>query len=192
LPFADRPASAAIIARDVARALECDPQSIDAMMAQLFVVPPFGRFVECDSILERILRVPGSADGRRYVGYFLRTMGRVRKALEEDERAWRLDRLHPMTANLVALARMAAGCVAEAVPVFEELVERLSDMSFPVSSLLRCYAFQNDWTAVDRLLELADKRQLREFREGLPFIRPKPAPPPHTTHPCPTALQPPL
>ncbi len=173
LPFADRPASAAIVARDVARALERDPQSIDAMMARLFVVPPFGRFVECDSILERILRAPGSADGRRYAGYFLRTMGRVREALEEDERAYGLDRLHPMTANLVALARMAAGRVAEAVPVFEELVERLPDMSFPVSSLLRCYAFQNDWTAVDRLLELADKRQLREFREGLPFIRTK-------------------
>ncbi len=178
LPFADRPASAALVARDVARALECDPQSIDAMMAQLFVLAPFGRFVECDSILERILRAPGSAVGRRYVGYFLRTMGRIRDALEEDERAYGLDRLHPMTANLVALARMAAGRVAEAVPVFEELVERLPDMSFPVSSLLRCYAFQNDWTAVDRLLELADRRQLREFREGLPFIRTKRDPSP--------------
>jgi hypothetical protein len=46
-------------------------------------------------------------------------------------------------------------------------------MSFPVSSLLRCHAFQQDWVAVDRLLELATKRQLREFQEGLPFIRTK-------------------
>ena len=83
LPFADRPTSAALVAREVGRVLERDPQSVDAMMAQLFVVPPFGRFIECDSILQRILRVPGSADGRRYVGYFLRTMGRVREALEE-------------------------------------------------------------------------------------------------------------
>ena len=148
------------------------------MMAQVFVVPPFGRFVECDAILERILRVPGFADGRRYVGYFLRTMGRIREALEEDERAYRLDALHPMTANNVALARMAAGRVAEAVPVYEDLVERLPDMSFPVSSLLRCYAFQQDWAAVDRLLELAARRQLREFQEGLPFIRTKRDPTP--------------
>jgi hypothetical protein len=81
-----------------------------------------------------------------------------------------------MTTNLVALARLAAGRVAEAVPVFEGLVERLPDMSFPVSSLLRCYAFQQDWAAVDRLLELAERRQLRELREGLPFIRTKRAP----------------
>jgi hypothetical protein len=105
-------------------------------------------------------------------------MGRIREALEEDERAYRLDALHPMSANLVALARMAAGHIAEAVPVYEELVERLPDMSFPVSSLLRCYALQQDWEAVDRLLELAAKRQLREFREGLPFIRTKRDPTP--------------
>jgi len=178
LPFADRSASAACVAREAGRALECDPQSVDAMMAQVFVVPPFGRFADCDVILERIRQVPGFADGHRYVGYYLRTMGRIREALEEDEHVYRLDALHPMTANLVALARMAAGRVAEAVPIYEELVERLPDMSFPVSSLLRCYAFQQDWAAVDRLLELAAKRQLREMREGLPFIRTKRDPTP--------------
>ena len=167
LPFADRAANAARVAREAGRALECDPQSVDAMMAQVFVVPPFGRFGESDAILERIRRVPGFADGHRYVGYFLRTMGRIREALEEDERVYRLDALHPMTANLVALARMAAGRVAEAVPVFEELVERLPGMSFPVSSLLRCYAFQQDWAAVDRLLELAARRAVARVRRGL-------------------------
>jgi TolB-like protein/class 3 adenylate cyclase len=177
-PFADRPASAALVAREADRALALDPQSVDAMMGQLFVVPPFGRFVEGDALVERILRVPGSADGRRYIGWYLRTMGRVRESLDETERAYQLDALHPMSANLVALARMAAGRIAEAVPVYEDLVERLPDMSFPVSSLLRCYAFQKDWAAVDRLLELAAKRQLREFQEGLPFIRTKRDPTP--------------
>jgi len=46
-------------------------------------------------------------------------------------------------------------------------------MSFPVSSLLRAYAFQQDWAGVDRLLDLAAKRELREFQDGLPFIRAK-------------------
>jgi hypothetical protein len=73
---------------------------------------------------------------------------------------------------------MAAGQVAEAVPVYEDLVARVPDMSFPVSSLLRAYAFQADWAAVDRLLELAARRQLREFQDGLPFIRAKRDPSP--------------
>ena len=177
-PFAERPASAALVAREAARALDLDPQNVDAMTAQLFVVPPFGRFIEGEAIVQRMRRTTGAGDGLRYIGWYLRTMGWIREALEEDERAYRLDALHPMSANLVALGRMAAGRVAEAVPVYERLVERLPDMSFPVSSLLRCYAFQEDWAAVDRLLALAERRQLREFQGGLPFIRAKRDPSP--------------
>jgi TolB-like protein len=177
-PFADRPAITALVAREASRALALDPQSIDAMAAQLFVIPPFGCFVEGDEVVDRIQRTPGSGGARRYLGWYLRTMGRVLEGLEETERAYRLDALDPASANMVALARMAAGRVAEAVPVYEDLVARMPDMSFPVSSLLRAYAFQQDWGAVDRLLELAAKRQLREFEEGLPFIRAKRDPTP--------------
>jgi TolB-like protein/tetratricopeptide (TPR) repeat protein len=177
-PFADRAGSADLAAREAARALALDPQSIDAMTAQLFVVPPFGRFVEGDAILERIRRAPGSGDGRRYIGWYLRTMGRVRESLEEAERVYRLDALDPMSANTVALARMAAGHVEEAVPVYEDLVARVPDMSFPVSSLLRAYAFQEDWKAVDRLQASLAKSRLREFQDTLPFIRAKREPTP--------------
>ncbi|MDH3578569.1 MAG: hypothetical protein OEO71_12225 [Gammaproteobacteria bacterium] len=178
LPFADRSESEEAVAREASRALELDAQNLDALWAKLFVIPAFGRFVEADDLLERMRRAPGSGDGRRYIGWYLRTMGRVREALEEDERAYRLDALNPMSSNLVALARMAAGRITEAIPVYEDLVSRVPDMSFPVSSLLRAYAFQEDWTAVDRLLELAAKRELREFEEGLPFIRAKRDPTP--------------
>jgi adenylate cyclase len=177
-PFVERPASAAGVAREAARALALDPQSIDAMTGQLFVIPPFGHFVECDEAIEHIRRAPGSGDRRRYLSWALRTMGRVRESLEEAESAYRLDALDPMSANLVALARMAAGRVAEAVPVYADLVERAPGMSFPVSSLLRAYAFQRDWESVDRLLALAAKRELREFQDGLPFIRAKRDPSP--------------
>jgi len=47
-----------------------------------------------------------------------------------------------------------------------------------VASLLRAHAFQHDWAAVDRLLALAEQRQLREFQDGLPFIRAKRDPSP--------------
>jgi TolB-like protein len=177
-PYASRPANAELVARESARALDLDPQNLDAMTAQLFVIPPFGRFVEAFALLETMRRTPGSGEGRRYIGWFVRTYGQVRESLAETERTYSLDVLNPMSANMVALARMAAGRVAEAIPVYEELVERLPEMSFPVSSLLRAYAFQQDWAGVDRLLALAAKRQLREFEEGLPFIRAKRDPTP--------------
>jgi TolB-like protein len=175
-PFAEREESGALVAREADRALALDPQNIDAMTGQLFVVPPFGRFVEGDAILERMRRNPGSSDRRRYIGWYLRSTGRVREGLEEAERAYLCDKTDPMSANLAALARMAAGHVAEAIPIYEGLVEREPDMSFPVSSLLRAHAFQEDWEAVDRLLALAEKRDLREFEDGVRFIRAKRAP----------------
>jgi tetratricopeptide (TPR) repeat protein len=173
LPFADRAASAARVVREASHALALDAGNVDALMARFLVMPPFGRFIEADEFLQRAQRAPGAGDTRRYIGWSLRTMGRVREGLQESEAAYRLDPLDPMSANLVALARMAAGRVAEAVPVFEDLVERVPGMSFPVSSLLRAYSFQEDWAAVDRLLDLAARRQLREFEDGLPFIRTK-------------------
>jgi TolB-like protein len=189
LPFADRAASAGLVAREAKRVLARDPQNVDAMTGQLFVIPPFGRFVEGDAVLERIRKAPGSGSGHFYAGWYLRTMGRLRESLEETEHAYRLDTLDPMSANALALARMAAGRVAEAVPVYEELVARVPDMSFPVSSLLRCYAFQEDWAAVDRLLELAAQRQLREFQAGLPFIRAKRDPTPENVGGIRSALE---
>ncbi len=172
-PFAERPAVAERVEQESARALALDPQEGDAVAARLFVVPPFGSFVELDALLELARQAPGAHDGRRYIGYMLRTMGRIREGLEDSERAYRLDALDPMSANLVALARMAAGRIDEAIPVYEELVERMPEMSFPVSNLLRAHALRADWPAVDRLLALAEKRELREFADGLGFIRAK-------------------
>jgi TolB-like protein len=177
-PFADRAASAGRVAEEASRALALDPQNFDALAGQLFVIPPFGHFVEGDEAAERLRKSPGPGHGRGYLGWYLRTMGRVRESLEETERAYRLDVLDPMSANGLALSRMAAGRLAEAVPVYEDLVAREPDMSFPVSSLLRAYAFQQDWAGVDRLLALAEKRPLREFQDGLPFIRAKRDPTP--------------
>ena len=172
-PFAERSASAARVSRDAERALALDAQNLDAMAARCFVIAPFGSFPEAAAALERLRHTPGTGDGRRYIGWALRHFGWMREALAVTEQAWQLDALDPMSANLLALARMAAGHVAEAIPVFEELVERMPTMSFPVASLLRAHAFLHDWSAVDRLLALAEQRQLREFQDGLPFIRAK-------------------
>jgi TolB-like protein len=177
-PFPDRPSIAARVTDEADRALALDPHDAGALLARLFVVPPFGSFVDGEHALERLRRSPGADPVRAYIGWYLRTTGRVRESLEEAERAYRLDALNPMTANLLALARMAAGRVDRAVPVYEDLVERSPGMSFPVASLLRAYAFLQDWAAVDRLLELAKQRELREFESGLPFILAKRNPTP--------------
>jgi TolB-like protein len=179
-PFAERAASADSVTREAGRALALDPQNVDALLAQLFLIPPFGRFVDGVAIVEGIRRAPGVGDGQIYVGWYSRNIGRVRESLEETERAYRLDVLNPMAANLVALARMAAGRVAEAVPVFEDLMARVPEMSFPVANMLRAKAFLEDWAAVDRLLDPSAKSPLREFQDGVAFIKAKRNPTPES------------
>ena len=175
-PYADRTASAARVQDAAARALATDPRNFDALVARLFVLPPFGRFVETEAAL-RLVQQAGSEDGQ-YTGWFLRNLGHVAESLVEDERAYRSDPLNPMSANLVALARMAAGRVEEAIPIFEDVMARIPDMSFPFANLLRARALLGDWHGVDRLLALEATRPLREFREGLDFIRTKRDPTP--------------
>ena len=175
-PYADRAASAAKVQDAAAVAMATDPRNIDALVAQLFVLPPFGRFVETESALRRVQQA-GGEDGQ-YTGWFLRNLGHVDESLVEDERAYRSDPLNPMCANLVALARMAAGRVEEAIPLFEDVMARIPDMSFPFANLLRARALLGDWQGVDRLLALEATRPLREFREGLDFIRTKRDPTP--------------
>ena len=177
-PFADRAASAALVEHEAERALAVDPENVDALTARFFVIAPFGRFVEADAAMERIRHAPGLGDGQKYIGWFLRTIGHVREGLTEAEHIYSSDSLDTMCANGVALARMAAGRVEEAIPVYEDLVVRVPEMSFPLASLMRARAFLQDWASVDELLELAAKRSLREFEEGIAFIRTKRDPTP--------------
>jgi TolB-like protein/tetratricopeptide (TPR) repeat protein len=177
-PFAERAAEAERVVREASQALSQDPENNDALVAHCLVMPPFGRFVEAEPFLERLRQAPGSGDGRRYISWLLRLTGRLRESLDEAEHSYRLDMLDPMAANLVALARMAVGQVAAAVPVYEDLVARIPNMSFPISSLLRAHAFLRDWAAVDRLLAVAATRPLREFQDTIPFVRAKRDPTP--------------
>ena len=62
--------------------LALDPQNVDALTAQFFVIPPFGRFVEADAVVERIARAPGLGAGgnlRRLVLPDDRTASRKRR-----------------------------------------------------------------------------------------------------------------
>jgi len=177
-PFAERAASGANVEHAAERALAFDPQNFDALVAKLLLVPPFGRFVEADAALDGLRQAPGMGDGKKFIGYLMRNVGHLREGLAEDERAYLLDPLDPMCANSVALARVAVGRIDEAVPVYEDLMTRIPDMSFPFTSLLRAKALLGDWDRVDELLELAKERPLREFVDTLAFVRTKRDPTP--------------
>jgi TolB-like protein len=177
-PYRERADSAAMVAADADRALAADPENPEALVAKYFVLPPFGRFVEADAMMERVRQSARAGEMRMYAGWHLRSLGRVRESVTEIERGFALDPMNSMVANMMALARMAVGRVAEAIPILQDLMARVPDSSFPVANLMRAYALLGDWTAVDRLLDPKANRPLRELADGLTFIAAKRDPAP--------------
>jgi TolB-like protein len=170
-PFAERAASAALVTREAERALALDPQNVDALTAQYFILPPYGSFIASDAAMERFRRAPGRGDGHAYVGWHARTIGRARECAEITEKAYPSDPLNPMFVMVTAMARMAIGQVAEAIPLLQDLMARAPGMIYPIAVLLRAYALLKDWEAVDKLLAAAGNLPARAFDDGVMFIR---------------------
>jgi len=172
-PYASRAATTAKIKEEARRALDVDPQNMDALISAAFAVPPFGRFAELYAAVERLWQLPDSVGARLWTGYYARPMGFIRQSLEDAERAFALDSLSTMAGNLLSLARMAAGKYDGVVAMYEDLVRRSPDMHYAVSNLMRAYAFQGNRDGVDRLLDPSAKRPLRELEDGVLFVRTK-------------------
>jgi serine/threonine-protein kinase len=178
-PWVERAESGARVRQEAERALALDPQNADALSALYLALPPFGSFDEADAAVERLRRAPGlGADSAMFVGWHHRAVGRVHESAEETERGYRLDALHPLLANAVAMARMSIGQIDRAVPILEDLLVRVPGMSFPVANLLRARAFRGDWAAFDALLDPKANHPLREFEDGLAFLKAKRDPTP--------------
>jgi hypothetical protein len=74
----------------------------------VFVIAPFGRSSRPTRRSTRLRRAPRAGDARRYLGWCLRNLGHLRDSLEGPRPPTGLDALDPMSANMLALARMAA------------------------------------------------------------------------------------
>jgi hypothetical protein len=69
------------------RTLGLDPQNVDALLAQLFLIPPFGRFVDGVAIVERLQRAPGGGAGQILFGWYSRNVGWIRETAEIEARS---------------------------------------------------------------------------------------------------------
>jgi len=172
-PFAERAVCAALVTREAERALALDPQNVDALTAHYFILPPYGSFIASDAAMERVRGAPGRGEGHAYVGWHARTVGRTRDCAEITEEIYASDPLNPMFMMMTALARMAIGQVAEAIPLLQDVKARAPGMRFPVATLLRAFALLNDWPAVDELLATVANQPAHEFEDGLMFVRAK-------------------
>jgi len=173
-PYAERDEIAVVVAAEAECALGLDPYNVAAIEAQLNLLPPFGRFVDCESLVNRMEKqAPGHLRSARVRSEHLMYVGRLREAIEVAQRAHEMDPLDPVVANWLGGALLWGGRHAEARGVLESTLARWPDSHNAASNLNVLYVQTQDWTAVDALLAPARLAQfpLRENETaGLRFF----------------------
>jgi TolB-like protein len=167
-PYPDRDALAKVVASEAAKAQKIDDRNPGARIAQYLLLPPWGRFIEAETIVERMARDANGTGWLVHTALHLRSVGRVREALEIARRSFELDALNPFVANAMGLGLWYAGLTAEARASFEATLSRWPDMPAPANNLIMLCADAGDWDAVDALLSPARlaKHPLRQFEQG--------------------------
>ncbi len=172
-PYAERDEIAATVAAEAERALALDSHNAAALWAQYNLLPPFGRFVDRDVLLNH-MEVHGLGDAR---SVFLRSphllnVGRMREAIEVAQHAYAMDPLDHAAANWRGLTLLWGGRYAEARWSLEGTLARWAGSQFAASNLNAVYVETQDWGAVDALLapERLAQFPLREYeRPALGF-----------------------
>jgi TolB-like protein len=168
-PYAERDAMAKAVAFEAARAQELDARNPGAQLARYLLLPPWGKFIEAEAIVDRLSTNAGGAGyWLAYIALHLQSVGRVREALEITRRSYELDALNPFVANGMGVGLWYAGRTTEARASFENTLAHWPDAPAPANNLIMLCADLGDWGAVDALLAPARlaKHPLRQFEQG--------------------------
>lgn len=173
-PYEERAARAADIRRCIARCDALDPGHPDAMAAQWVLMPPFGSLLAQEAILNS-----NAITNRDFVdfltarAYFLECVGRSKDAVAQAERAARLDPLNPFAVGLHSQALWFAGHYDEARSAMEYVRAKWPDSHHSVAVLIQACVHQQDWDAVDQLIDPARLAlyPLREHAGVIAFAR---------------------
>lgn len=173
-PHAERQRLADMVTMDARRALSLDPHNPAARLAQLLLVPPWGHFIEAETIVAPLLQ-DSHTDG--YTFQFSAThymsVGRMRDAVAIARRGFELDALNPLASHLLGFCLWYAGQNTEARRRTESALARSPDNHFSAINLVLMAAEARDWAAVDALMspERLAKYPLRQFeRAALQYV----------------------
>jgi TolB-like protein/class 3 adenylate cyclase len=151
IPYAQRPAVAVRVDAEAARALALDPDNVDALLARIYVRPPFPDFSHVEPLLARLRRFGPSHAGA--VGDLLAKVGRLREAQASAQAAYELDPLNPLVANAYGWFTYCLGRYAEARTIFEEMLRRWPDWYMAAICLSSIGALTGDWALVDAMTD---------------------------------------
>ncbi len=168
-PYAERERLAAMVTAEARRALALDAHNPAARLAQLLLMPPWGKYIEAETIVDPLLQ-DAHTDG--YTFQFSAThymsVGRMRDAVAIARRGYELDTLNPLSSHLLGFCLWYAGQNTEAKKRTESALARSPDNHFSTINLVLMAAEARDWESLDTLMSPARLAQypLRQFERS--------------------------
>lgn len=173
-PYSERERLAAMVSADAREALTLDPHNPAARLALLLLLPPWGRFIEAEAIVDPLIQ-DAHTDGYTFqfsANHYM-SVGRMRDAVVIARRGYELDMLNPLASHLLGFCLWYAGQNTEARRRTESALARLPDNHFSAINLILMAAEANDWAVVDGLMSPARLAQypLRQFeRSAIQYV----------------------
>ncbi|HXQ09575.1 MAG TPA: TIR domain-containing protein [Caulobacteraceae bacterium] len=166
-PYAERGATMAALEDEVAKCLSIDPDNLLAAIAQYSLFDKFGDFVRMEPLVRRLAaQGANNADVQFILAGHSERLGRQGEAIGYARRANELDPMDMLAAAAAGQTLWRAGRHAEGRAIMERALETWPDFHHNAAQLAVSYAYEQDWAAVDRLLDPARLQQypLRELR----------------------------
>ena len=173
-PYERRAALSAEVEREITTCEALDPGHPDVLAARWELMPPFGSLGAQEAMLNsNAITNPDFVDFLTVRAYFLECAGRSTDAVEQAARAAQLDPLNPFAVGLHSQALWFAGRYDEARAAMEVVREKWPDSHHCVAVLVQACVHQQDWAAVDRLIDPARLAiyPLREHAGVIAFAR---------------------
>lgn len=165
-PWSERAQLDAKIAECVQRCLALDPDNVNATMAELSQLPPFGDYLGHHAKIERLKQIgQNSPDALGIISYYLEQLGRAREAVEIAARGVTLDPLNFPSHSIYAFALWRSGEFERGCAELAHVVDRWPDSHDSLAALILALAHAGNWAEVDRLIDPARlaRYPLREF-----------------------------
>ncbi|MBR7619445.1 TIR domain-containing protein [Phenylobacterium sp. 20VBR1] len=161
LPYAGRARHRALAEAELARCLALDPDSVMGADANWAMCDPFGDYLAQEKIMRRVSEIgTNSANAQFGLGYHLEGVGRNREAVKASRRLRDLDPKNSVADALYVQSLWRAGQFAEGRAAMEVHLQFWPDNHHTAALLILACAHQQDWAAVDALL---DPQRLEQF-----------------------------
>jgi TolB-like protein len=174
LPFAERPPIVERVQKEIACCTAIDKDTVFASLVQSVLSSPFGDFIAQEKSAQTMQeRGLNSAESNALLAFFLECCGNGQEAAVRARIARDLDPQNELANTVYSQGLWRAGRFAEGRASMESMMQKWPDNHHTAAVLIMACAHQQDWDAVDALLDPERLAQfpLREHR-GLAMLMP--------------------